>query len=310
MAAGSGRAPGSPRRGRGAAAQAAAVEGRALADADEPAARAGAPSTGRRRGLAVVEDLQDELRRAGRRRVTSAVVRPGVLERVGQGLLHDAVGGQVEPGGQVRRGRRRPGRSRSGRWPRTWAEQRAETGRAPAAAPIRSGSLACGPDGRPAPGGARPGPACPPSLDRAERLPGPVRAGVEHVARRGGLHDDHAEGVGDDVVELAADPGLLFGDRAGGLELLLAAACARPGRAAPRGRRRSSQPTARKPSKTRLNTAAQADLLKAARTAAVTQAARPGRHRPGQPPAATPGHAVRSPLAVGGDRVQGHQQDG
>src|SRR5262249_16212237 len=50
----------------------------------------------------------------------------------------------------------------------------------------------------------------PGGLDRAEGLAGLVRSGVEHITRRGGLHDDHAECVGDDVVEFTADPGLLF----------------------------------------------------------------------------------------------------
>jgi hypothetical protein len=64
--------------------------------------------------------------------------------------------------------------------------------------------------------------------DRAERLAGRLRAGVEHVLRGAGLDDDHAEGVGDDVVELAPDPGLLLGDRPPGLQLLLAAAARGP----------------------------------------------------------------------------------
>jgi hypothetical protein len=36
--------------------------------------------------------------------------------------------------------------------------------------------------------------------DRPERLPGRLRAGVEYVVSGAGLDDDHAEGVGDDIV--------------------------------------------------------------------------------------------------------------
>src|SRR5262249_61800725 len=67
--------------------------------------------------------------------------------------------------------------------------------------------------------------------DRAERLAGRLRAGVEHVGRGAGLDDDHAESMGDDVVQLAADPGLLLGDRPPRLQFRLPAAA--PGPAPP-----------------------------------------------------------------------------
>ncbi len=60
-------------------------------------------------------------------------------------------------------------------------------------------------------------------LDRVE---GPARSrgvGVEGRAGSAGLEDGDGDGVGDDVVQLAGDPGPLLGDRAGGPLLLLAA---------------------------------------------------------------------------------------
>ena len=76
-----------------------AVEGDALAHADEavPAARGAWRAAG-----AVVDDL--ELERVGAVRDAHGGVRmAGVLERVRERLLHDPVGGELEPDGQVAR---------------------------------------------------------------------------------------------------------------------------------------------------------------------------------------------------------------
>ena len=49
----------------------------------------------------VVDDLESQARPARSRRRTVAVRRPGVLQHVGQRLLHDAVGGEVDAGRQL-----------------------------------------------------------------------------------------------------------------------------------------------------------------------------------------------------------------
>src|SRR5215472_15966835 len=80
--------------------QAAAVERVALAHADDPAARVRAAVGGRPGWEAVVEDVDGELFGVdGQGHLGRG--RPGVLKGVGEGFLDDAVGGGVDPGGQV-----------------------------------------------------------------------------------------------------------------------------------------------------------------------------------------------------------------
>ena len=50
-------------------------------------------------------------------------------------------------------------------------------------------------------------------LDRLQRLPRPLGIAVEHAFGGAGLESDHADGVGDDVVQLTRDSRALLGDR-------------------------------------------------------------------------------------------------
>ena len=171
--------------------------------------RACPPAHGRRPAppwsAAVVGDLELDLvlaeaqRRPGSRRA-------GVLERVGQRLLHDPVG---------RRGRRRAAAARARPRPQLdgqaglahLLEQRgelAEPGWGPR--PARRPRAACpaGAASRPAPRGRSP--RSPRARSRAEVSSPRARA------RPPGLDDDHAHAVGDHVVELARDARALLGD--------------------------------------------------------------------------------------------------
>ena len=277
-----------PPPGRGPAVAGPAVQGRALADADQPASRGGPGLAGRRRGLAVIGDLQDEPGRAvadghlGR-------LRPGVLERVRQGLLHDPVGGQVQPGGQVRRGAVDPGGHGQAGGPDP-GQQLAQAGQSRRRRPaVRLAGLRA--DGRQHP--AELGQGLPARrADRAQRLPGRLRAGAEHVLGGAGLDDDHAEGVGDDVVQLAPDPGLLLGDRPPGLQFLLAAAV---GGAGPQLTEvGAGQPPGRQETQ---------DEHHAQGVTVAVEPERPGQDGPGGD--ARPGRLP--PRAVRGHRVQRHQ---
>ena len=198
----------------------------------EAAARRGAGAQARRRGCA-----RARASRPGRgRRRAAPLARPGppsrtasssasaptrsgrsrgaprrVLADVGERLLHDPVRGQVERGGQRARRRRSPRSSTVD------AGRRARARPAPAAAPARAAARARCPR---RPRAARR--ACrriSPSASRAEPriarsgAPGARRVALERGLGGVGLHGDHADAVGDDVVQLARDPRALLGDR-------------------------------------------------------------------------------------------------
>ena len=128
----------------------------------------------------------------------------GVLERVRERLLDDAVGRQVD------RRRQRPRRALD-------LERDRQAGRAhlldeavePPEARLRLVARRPRAERR-APGAGR---RAPPG--RPSRSPGsahaPARLDFEDVVGGGGLHDDHAERMRDDVVQLARDPRLLLG---------------------------------------------------------------------------------------------------
>ena len=186
------------------------------------------------------------------RRTTRARPRAAVLERVGQALLHEAEGGQVDAG------RQRPRVALHAQLDRR-APRRASGAMS---APRRS-SEGCGecsassPSGRRMPSSrrisvsaSRPVASTAPSArDRG------VGVAVEHAARRAGLHDHDRDRVRDDVVQLARDPhalarhGVALALGALALELLGARPSARRSGARGRGRRApapSSRGTARR----------------------------------------------------------------
>ena len=157
----------------------------------------------------VVGDLDD--RRVGlvARQRRAACAPGGVLERVGQRLLHDAVGGQVDAGRQ-RCAARRHGRGR----PRAPAARACSTRPAisverSAAAP--AASLVVGAQDAEQPAhlveavGRSPARSC-----RTPRGPGPGRCRCTRAAADR-LQRHHAHAVRDDVVQLAGDPGPLLG---------------------------------------------------------------------------------------------------
>ena len=184
--------------------EAAAVERDPLAHADETVAAAGGARGASR---AVVDDL--ELERVGAVADVDGRARiAGVLERVGQRLLHDPVGRQLDPDrelpslaldaeldGKARlaelpdEGRHvvepRLGRQRLVRVAAEHAEQAAHLGER----------------------------AAPALLDRLQHL---ARRGVrvaEHAPLGAGLQDDHRDVVRDHVVQLTRDPRPFLDDR-------------------------------------------------------------------------------------------------
>jgi hypothetical protein len=64
--------------------------------------------------------------------------------------------------------------------------------------------------------------------DRLEHLAGAGGVALKHPFGGADLQHDHAEAVGDDVVELARDPLALLGGRLGRASLLLAVELLRP----------------------------------------------------------------------------------
>ena len=133
----------------------------------------------------------------------------GVLERVGQPLLDDPVGGEVDRPGQRERlalDVQLDRRARRGR-PRSSSESRPSS-------PGWGASSTSSPSRRIAPSSrrisasaARPACSTPRSASRssAQRVGEPVPDGAD-------LQHHHADGVGDDVVQLARDPRALLGD--------------------------------------------------------------------------------------------------
>jgi hypothetical protein len=135
---------------------------------------------------------------------------PGVLERVGQRLLHDPVGGEVDAGGQGPRDALHDQLRRQARRPHL-VEQGGELAKARQRRQGRPGSLGVSQDPKGAAhlghrlvGGG---------LDRGDRLPGPGRVGVgvQHQPGRPGLDPNHAKAVGHHVVQFAGDPQALLG---------------------------------------------------------------------------------------------------
>ena len=171
-----------------------------------PGARGAGPAVG---------DLRARASRRAQRTRTSVGARAGVLERVGQRLLDDAVGGEVErrPAAGARSpstvsSTGRPGRARA-------LDQRVELVAASAAARARAASSsACSTPSRRriSASASRPVRSISAAASSARS-----RVAVEDPPRAAGLHDHHADGVRDDVVHLARDPPALLGDRARGL---------------------------------------------------------------------------------------------
>ena len=195
--------------------QLAAVERHALAHADEPV-----PAAVGRRVVppAVVGHLEAQLARAvlqAHRRAR----RAGVPEGVGQALLHDPVGGQVDAGRQRpglppdRDGHRQTGVAHvpdevvEARETRLGGERR-----------VLVGALAERPEHPPQLAERLP----PRVLHGGDRAPRPLGVGVEHRLGGLGLHDHHAQAVGHDVVHLPRDAGALLGHRRARLDVALA----------------------------------------------------------------------------------------
>ena len=187
------------------------------------------------RPCAVVDDLELDrvAARSGRRPRRR---RPGVLERVGQRLLHDPVGGEVDAGRAAARGS--PSIAQLDRQPGRRAPARRAIGSEPSPGCGAIAELLV----------ARRG-ACPSSrrsstsavaaarLDRAERAARPLRRRPRAArAARLRLHDHDADAVRDHVVQLARDARALLGDCP--LRLLLALALEQAPRG-PRDRRRA-----------------------------------------------------------------------
>jgi hypothetical protein len=144
---------------------------------------------------------------------------PGVLERVGQRLLHDPVGGQVDAGGQrprfaLDRQLDRQAGLAGGQHQRIEVGQaglrgqRLATAAAVTQQPEQPAHLG---QGLPARG-----------LDLGQGGGGLRGVGGDAAPGRSGLHHHHAHGVGDDVVQLAGDPPPLLGHRPASPSFLLA----------------------------------------------------------------------------------------
>ena len=141
-----------------------------------------------------------------------------MLEHVGQALLDDAVGRQVQPAGQdgqVAVGAHVDLHSRL-------ADLGHEVAEFPQARLGRQGQLAVA-LAEQAQQAAQLGHGLPPGLlDRFECFRGGVAARPEHPPLGRGLHHDDAQAVRDDIVQFAGDPGSLGGDCPGGQGVLLA----------------------------------------------------------------------------------------
>ena len=138
------------------------------------------------------------------------VAGAGVLERVGQALLHDPVRRQVDrrAGAGTARRRRAAGRAGPARPTSSSSESRASrpgwgTSSTLVAVAAHRGEQAAHLGQRRAPG----------LLDAAERVAVLAERVGELVPDGADLQHHHADGVGDDVVELARDPRTLLGHR-------------------------------------------------------------------------------------------------
>ena len=156
---------------------------------------------------------------------TSALAGLRVLERVGQALLDDAVGGEVDRDAGAGTGSPSTCSSTGRPARRISLEQRVEARRARAAAPSsgRRRSRRIAPSSRRiSASAARPVSSTPRSASTSsgELVGQPVPDGA-------GLQHHHADRVGDDVVQLAGDPGALLGDGDARRHLALALGLAR-----------------------------------------------------------------------------------
>jgi hypothetical protein len=133
---------------------------------------------------------------------------PGVLDRVGDRLLHHAVGGELDPGRERaalaldRQLHRQPGGSRA----LDEAVELLERGRR-AMVDLQHAEQPLELDDRVAPGAG----------DEPRGGLGAVRVALEDAPRTAGLDDHHAHRVRDHVVHLARDAPALLGHRALGL---------------------------------------------------------------------------------------------
>ena len=135
---------------------------------------------------------------------TSAWPAPRVLERVGQPLLHDAVGGQVDRRRAARTARRRRAGRRRRPALRTSSSSASSRSRPGAGASSACSSPPAHRAEQPAHLGERRAPGL---LDAPQRLGVLGRRVGQPVPDRAGLQHHHADGVGDDVVQLAGDRG-------------------------------------------------------------------------------------------------------
>ena len=205
----------------------------------------GAVGRSRRRAAAVVARRRARARRRRSGPSRCARGRAGVVERVGQRLLHDPVGGEVDAGGQL--APRRPRRAASTSSPALahLLDQLAEVVEARLRRERRRARRRRA--GRPAAAAARASASRPVAsieLSASRAWSGSL---VEDASAAPRLHDHQRHAVGDDVVQLARDPRpLLARGGAGALVALalerLAAQPPRAGGAAgePRRRARSS----------------------------------------------------------------------
>ncbi len=175
--------------------------------------------TGRRHvrlRAALVDDLDLHLVRAAAH--PDARTRgPPMLEGRGQRLLHDAIGRQLDSGGQ-RRARTLPRQLHLEATRAHMLQKRVELSESGLRQPRRL-VIELAQHAEQAPqlrdrlaGGV---------LDRAKRLPRPFGIGVQHLLRRRGLHTHQADAVRDHVVELAGDPRALLDHRLTSLLLAL-----------------------------------------------------------------------------------------
>ena len=207
----------------------AAVELHALAHADEAVAAVAAEPLARRAGAAV-GDLELELALAPAHvHLGGRVV--GVLERVRQPLLHDAEGGEVEPGGQRAPLALDVQLDRQAGLARALDERADARHRRLRGARVVLVVVAVQDAEQPPHLGER---LAARALDLRRGGDRALRVALEDPPRAAGLHDHHADAVRDDVVHLARDPAALVGRGALRLELVRLLLAHAPPRAAPR----------------------------------------------------------------------------
>ena len=157
---------------------------------------------------ASVTSSSNAVRTAAQR--TRRCARPGVLERVGQRLLDDPVGGQLQSGRQRRRGAPATLELTGRPAVRTCSSSCVDLGRCPAAAPAR-GSCSS----RSTPSSRRISVSAWRPVRDAVCIATSARVWsvVHGEARAVGERDHHRQVVRDDVVHLARDAGALGGGR-------------------------------------------------------------------------------------------------